>query len=275
MSKRFLKYDRKTGSILTGKNNVLVGETTVMGETLTWDGNTEGRESFWANEDAEMFFITDAVPTIEQFKQWLEDGKTFRQFFKPINGGELNDRVDNGEFSLSYLHFSEMYKCAYDNFIRLQFEDAYEDGTLVYKKGTYLAIDHFYECYTAELQIPGFNGFERTEIKKIPAEYLPTNIMELCLDELVENVTVKFKGGNYTAKVIEYNDLAIESEVNKELFELLTIENMANLVILMANRDCSLGLPTIWFRIEPTEVLIYVHSNSPSVSCFAFYLADN
>ena len=102
------------------------GEEVVSSDTLTWDGNTEGLESFWANEDAEAFLITEAVPTVEQLEQanWM-----YRILPKHVSGGTLDDRVSVGEFQLDENAYNEPYKCVNGPSFILQLEDINIDVT--------------------------------------------------------------------------------------------------------------------------------------------------
>ena len=149
------------------------GETTVMGDTLTWDGNTEGLEiGDIGIEDVEGYLVTDAVPTFEEFKKLSENGGSYRKLMKQVDDKAV-DEDNSGEFSLSDVYIDDYNRCAVDNAFRLQFEDLCdEDGVVRIKKGVYLYVDTFFERYTAEFQLYGYNGFERTEITPLPNKYL-------------------------------------------------------------------------------------------------------
>ena len=152
------------------------GEKTVMGDTLTWDGNTEGLEvGDISVEDVIAYLITDAVPTFEEFKKLRENGGSCRLLLKQIDN-EVVDEDNSGEFSLSTLYLDDYNRCASSNAVHLQFEDLCdEDGSVWLKKGIYLYVDTYFKRYTAEFQLYGYNGFERTEITTIPEKYLPTS----------------------------------------------------------------------------------------------------
>lgn len=155
------------------------GETTVMGDTLTWDGNTEGLTIVNDNMPIMGYLVSNVAPTFEQ----LKNGVTIVK--KNFNG----DEIERLEFS--YEEIMEEYAPESDQIILgqvfIQMNDLYYtasdlvDGEWVPSekvspKGMWLHVDCEFENYIAEVQIHGAKLFETTEIKKIPTEYLPDGV---------------------------------------------------------------------------------------------------
>lgn len=126
------------------------GESTTYGDTLTWDGNTDGK----AIVGDMVCHISDAVPTIEDCANGVmatfADSSTAMGTATPIGEGLL------------MLADSEGILCvATDN---LEF-----NGMVFPKKGIYVIYDGL---YVSSLTINGYNGFEKTEITPVPSKYL-------------------------------------------------------------------------------------------------------
>ena len=139
------------------------GETTVKGDTLTWDGNTEGLVSINIGTDA--YKVSNATPTMTDFANGAvikyshsqedvyctEDGGTLREHtpgLVMVDGGGV---VVIGE-SLAGMDMG--------NGIPLE-------------AGTYFNYSKDSGQYTASITIPNYTGFETTTIKTIDPKYLP------------------------------------------------------------------------------------------------------
>ena len=65
MANYTLNYTGEKVDELLNKIDTAFGESTVMGDTLTWDGNTEGLYCV-----ADMFYcVSDAIPTLEDLRR--------------------------------------------------------------------------------------------------------------------------------------------------------------------------------------------------------------
>jgi hypothetical protein len=140
------------------------GEKTVMGDTLTWDGNTDGLETgsqLYYSETTILYRISEETPRLSDFS----DG-----FSVNIFGSEMS-------FDGSYAaDFCGVGTALCTDYIFIIYEDDVtienEPSVSVYtfpKKGIYAK--EFLEL--TSLTIPGYNGFERTEITPLPNKYLP------------------------------------------------------------------------------------------------------
>jgi hypothetical protein len=135
------------------------GETTVMGDTLTWDGNTEGLVLF--NIGKSVYKVSDAVPTMAD----LENGATIK-LSDSLEVTECDVResmpglilIDAG----SVVVISESVAGTEIGGVMLP-----EAGTYLYK---YVEGD---DQYVASITIPGYTGFETTTIKPLDEKYLP------------------------------------------------------------------------------------------------------
>ena len=131
------------------------------GDTLTWDGNTQGLKNY---SDTTQFWkcrISDVTPTLDQLKNGVTvvqkscDGKTREEIFEPF------DAIEYYEYSHS----------AHGNGYQIQFEEYRQSNGIVIEKGIYFFNDGEREIYTAELKIPNFTGFPKEQVKQ---EYLPS-----------------------------------------------------------------------------------------------------
>lgn len=136
------------------------GDFTTYGDTLTWDGNTEGLEGFNPDGgDTNTFFkVSNIAPTLDD----LANGFTFAS-----NDGSIEELVDfmggMGEFTES----STNILTPNAPFVVIALSDENESGI---SKGTY------FNCadgsYISSLTINGYSGFPTTETKQLDNKYL-------------------------------------------------------------------------------------------------------
>jgi hypothetical protein len=208
------------------------GETVVHGDTLTWDGNTDGRETFMGT----YWKVSDTVPTLADCTNGVN---------MTTNGGQTA--------TIPYEALQPAYDgagfvgCDYFMFIP---EDGFVLGDMtIPEAGVYLFLtgegtDN--EVYIASLTIPGYTSFERTEIKKLDAKYLP--------DDYMDKLTVKVNpvdDGTFNADktyeevlaaVEKGYDVAIKMAVDSHSFLKLPFTNKAgaSLIFGAVCQDCSL-----------------------------------
>lgn len=132
------------------------GDIPTGGDTLYWDGNTEGL----ANIEGVFFRVSDAVPTKEDFLNGCSVAMTYGSQMIQIT--ITSEEVQSG-FSEDGLYFGEIFQIVpHDNYTD-------EFGTIE-KKGVYLVREES-GAYLCSLTIPGYTGFPVT--KKIEEKYLP------------------------------------------------------------------------------------------------------
>lgn len=160
MAKEAKRESKSTGGDCdwnTMKNKPF-GETTVTGDTLTWDGNTEGLEMTDVGSDGYLTFykVSDATPTIDN----LSDFALF------ISGTEEDCTVtdlSNGLLSIANAE-STMLALVVPN-------DSFSmNGVTIEKKGVYFLKSD--TIHTSQLTINNYNGFETTETVPLPNKYL-------------------------------------------------------------------------------------------------------
>ena len=188
---KFLERIAENGGKATSWKDL--GEKTVMGDTLTWDGNTEGLEvatvNFkYDNSMSKMYRIFEATPTIENLANGFSI--TFANGYTevyPENSDAvviINDKLIGTDFGL----------IAYEDNIT-----ATQDEDIIYnipKKGVYTSghiLDEPGDNITS-ITINGYNGFPRTEITPLPNKYLD-------IVETVGGDTLKWDG-NTEGKLI-------------------------------------------------------------------------
>lgn len=134
----------------------------VGGDTLTWDGNTEGLVSVDLG-GMTMFCIADTIPTMEDFA----NGATF------VDGGDSYTVTSEETMNVSglvVLGEGAIVVCPSDNLA----VDAL--GATFPAKGVYFA--KYGDSFVSSLTIPGYTGFvsEQTVVTPIPTEYLPEHL---------------------------------------------------------------------------------------------------
>lgn len=164
-----------------------LGESvTNIGETLTWDGNTEGK-----TQDAQGVYtkISDNVPTEEDLKEgWTEEVTilaTGEIIQIPVSGEEVSEYFDESGAVLG------------SAFAIMPRDNMEYSGMYVAEKGIYaLSSD---DAYLSSLTIPGYN-FTETTVKPVPEKYLPevTELIMLSPSGNKFKVTVD-DNGNLTA----------------------------------------------------------------------------
>ena len=143
-----------------------IAETTTYGDTLTWDGNTDGLVGVQG-----MFFkVSDAVPTIEDVVNGctlVDNGAITELTGEQAQGAftAMSETVDGfAMFSMSVLVIP------YAN---------YEvDGMPFPEAGVYFG------ATTSSLTINGYNGFEMTEVQTIDPKYLPVDYIKQLIAEV-------------------------------------------------------------------------------------------
>lgn len=143
-----------------GGGSLPFGETTVKGDTLTWDGNTDGLVCV----GGAFYKISDATPTENDFANG----------FSVVVGGEVV------EFSKEMV--SEMVAMIGADV--LSFGGgfvAYTDGASANDGGFIFPEAGIYFYYgddskMTSITIPGYTGFETTVIKPIDTKYLPEHL---------------------------------------------------------------------------------------------------
>lgn len=136
---------------------------TIGGDTLTWDGNTEGLE----NIDGAFWKISDAAPSIEELS----------------HGYSLTIRSPEGEntFTEADVPIPETGPVIIGEFCIIIPEDTNGDGFVI-GKGTYFLGDS--TTYTSSFTINGYTGFTITKLK---SEYLPVDYIRQLIAEVTGN----------------------------------------------------------------------------------------
>lgn len=136
------------------------GETTVTGDTLTWDGNTEGLYSVGDNDTILLCRISEAAPTVEEYSCTIgvgEESLTWTSAEAPVEiiatGVQLINQV------VSTIIVSE------------EAVGVDLDGLIIEKAGVYVMSTISPEIYS--LTVKGCTDFLATQINTIPKKYLP------------------------------------------------------------------------------------------------------
>lgn len=205
------------------------GEKTVMGDTLTWDGNTEGLEVgvmvFPDGDSLNLYRISDATPTREDFANGFS--------VTILDGG--TDEYENDEYlydiAENVIDVDSCILIAYEDNISVTFSEG--DGVIecnLPKKGIYMTSD----VGGFSLTINGCNGFPRTEIVPLDPKYIKDmyyategktlfegevtfdgNSIWQCPFSLERNVTYKFIiDGEEYIQALTYDGLDFAAYIN-------------------------------------------------------------
>ena len=144
------------------------GEITVMGDTLTWDGDIEGRAVF----NDSFYHISDACPAMADLENGfsfdLSNGKSFDNSSDGVTVRDLGDGA---------------YAICVSFFPAIGFNPVAMENTPV---GTYAMSDG--DVYVTRFTVNGYKGFETVVIKPIDKKYLPAGGMAV-VDLGAENST--------------------------------------------------------------------------------------
>ena len=125
------------------------GEETVYGDTLTWDGNTEGLEV----AEGVYYKVSDIVPTMEYCANGgvitVSDGRTLNVVNKDVMQDGTNIIIKPGNVPFAFVVTSDA------------------DG---FSPGLYLL--NADGMYVSSLTINGYNGFPATTVKQLDNKYL-------------------------------------------------------------------------------------------------------
>lgn len=167
---KYLDKIAKNGGKATSWKDL--GEKTVMGDTLTWDGNTEGLVVgtivYNVEEPVNIYRISEVTPSYDEIASSkidiiLNNGDI--DYVTPSNIGNDIDGILDADG-----YFMVVYE---DNFTFTNENVAFTFP----QKGIYVAGNA--DFYPASITINGYNGFERTEIVPIPEKYLPVTVIKL------------------------------------------------------------------------------------------------
>lgn len=145
------------------------GETTVMGDTLTWDGNTSGLY----NVLGMLYLVSESVPTLEELQQggtitFNVNGEVITETFTSDGVIDLSSDGMAENLIIVFGEDAVVYIATQDNATLVE-----EDETTTFEKaGIYFITQDgsFYSAFT----INGYTDFEMVEIKTIDPKYLPS-----------------------------------------------------------------------------------------------------
>ena len=155
-------YEGEPGHVLNRTHYEEV--TTVGGDTLTWDGNTEGLLSVSISGGAMAFKVSDLTPSPDE----MPNGLVFRM--SSGSEQEMPKEVVQGSFDAYGAIIGGMFIIYSDN-------HTFEGMATFPKAGIYFSVieDEYGFERAVSLTIPGYTGFTTTttEIKTLDPKYLP------------------------------------------------------------------------------------------------------
>ena len=171
-------YD-KSGEKITGTMKPISDllETTIVHDTLLWDGNKEGKTAFDMLGDGTYtyYLVSENVLSLDDLKNGLILESS------DLNGNpyevlEVNDFTKMTNKIIASRSYSSLLFVIEDN------APLYA-GTIA-KKGIYFLHSEEFDGYVSRIQIPGYAGFN-TEVEVLKKKYLPDH--EHSWDDITEN----------------------------------------------------------------------------------------
>jgi hypothetical protein len=147
------------------------GETVVMGDTLTWDGNTEGLMRVEGEGGFLVLYkVSNATPSIEDFAS----GASYDATGPDGNPDTTELTADDIESLIDGIILVDMVIVVHENAANVELEDM--GGLSFPEPGTYFASSAD-GSYTSSLTIPGYTGFPAKTVKPIDEKYLPGDLI--------------------------------------------------------------------------------------------------
>lgn len=143
---------------------------TVGSDTLTWDGETEGKTCVSLGNGVYLIHVSDATPALDDFKKGFS-GLIY-------SNGEIIE-APLSEEELIEMQGVFLYTGAF--FAVVTEENASVEGIILPAKGTYLYyVDpEFGDYYVSSLTINGYTGFPSTKLKEecVPIDYITEKVL--------------------------------------------------------------------------------------------------
>lgn len=182
-------------TLALAKKMIPFGETTVKGDTLTFDGNTEGLVCVDTG-DSLFYLVADNVITADDLKGGFTTVDTYGDRYIVEYSEEVEEAITKfgGAFPM---HEGLGFLIPTDNFVFM--------GAITFPKaGIYFGWDEYGGLIS--LTIPGYNGFTTTTIKPIDTKYLPEHLQFGTETKVVEGDTLVWDGDTDGHVVVEYPD---------------------------------------------------------------------
>lgn len=196
---RYLPEDIGTGGGVSSWNDLTdkpFGETTVMGDTLTWDGNTDGL----SNVLGLFYKVSDAIPTLADLQQ---GGRIiFSGRVMPFTASNVMDLGAYGMGSNCYIiMIGELY--AVGVALQAGATATMEGMSVTFEEaGVYLLKNVQYDQYVSKLTIYNYTEFEGTVVNPLESKYLPELVVNfssktgvLAADKTFEEIYAKREAG--------------------------------------------------------------------------------
>lgn len=147
------------------------GETVVMGDTLTWDGNTEGLMRVEGEGGFLVLYkVSNATPSIEDFAS----GASYDATGPDGNPNTTELTANDIESLIDGIILVDMVIVVHENAANVELEDM--GGLSFPEPGTYFASSAD-GSYISSLTIPGYTGFQTKTVKPLDKKYLPGDLI--------------------------------------------------------------------------------------------------
>lgn len=161
------------------------GKTEGYGDTLTWDGNTEGLTTVEI-DGTYWYKVSDATPNVDYFRDGtycssLGDVGTLKSKY-------VDDAIAEGTVSDEWSAIIDGLLVVYKPNTSVMDNNIEESGVYILKDSMYLSL----------LTLTGYEGFKTTVIKPISVEYLPEHLPRYEKGEVIlAETTIAFSDGQY------------------------------------------------------------------------------
>lgn len=150
------------------------GEITVMGDTLTWDGDITGKEYVEIEMEGmitRFVHMSDSVPTLEELQNGIKMGarESFIEFppseIPPEAIGEVVFDIESAMSVADYIFIAKNDNADLTDYF----------GIVLPKKGVYFADIPAIGTGVTSFTINNYSGFEMTAVKTIDPKYIRSN----------------------------------------------------------------------------------------------------
>ena len=169
MANYTLNYTGEEVDELLNKIDTAFGETTVMSDTLTWDGDTSVVDPVdpLGNGTMLLYHVSDVVPTMSDFANGAIVGFSSGNKLQLASSEVVS--LGDGVLTNSNFHFVISPE---DNLTKIVPYNGMNITVTLPKKGTYFGVV-VGGSYTDTLTISGYTGFEMKNVTPIDKKYLP------------------------------------------------------------------------------------------------------
>lgn len=185
------------------------GETVIYGDTLTWDGNTDGMVGVELAAGVGIYKVSDSVPTKEDCANGMVVTFDGEEIFVPGEDAQAMF-ADDGFFAMDLVVFVPA-----DNYYFANMEITFPEA------GVYFLYEN--GMFVPKLVIPGYTGFAETNVTKINKKFLPDGLGKLIVNITPENAESGFVDGGPCVADKTLGEILVAAEAGWDVWAHLAV----------------------------------------------------